>query len=47
MNGLEAKSRSGDKAVGKVKCKEQVNEALRQYFDKGKVLCLRGPGFLF
>lgn len=33
VNALESKN----KGVGKVKCKEQVNEALRQYFDKGNV----------
>ena len=32
VNALEGKH----KGVGKVKCKEQVDEALRKYFDKGK-----------
>ena len=32
VDALEAKQ----KGVGKVKCKEQVNEALRQYWDKGE-----------
>lgn len=30
---MEAKQKAG---VGKVKCKEEVDKALRQYFDKGR-----------
>lgn len=33
VNALEAKQKAG---VGKVKCKEEVDKALRQYFDKGR-----------